>query len=123
MANLLKSLSGADDPKSLIANNKVLQTLIEYNFADKKPFDLPEGFPEGRSLFINETNLMQEFRRFYIFTKEGVPTISKIKREQLFIDMCEGLSKDEADILIAVKDQKLHELYPILLQLNPNQEQ
>lgn len=119
----MKSLSGAEDPKSLIASNKVLQTLIEYNFAKEKPFDLPEGYPEGRSLFLNETNLMQEARRLYIFTKSGHPTLKKVRREQLFVEMCEGFSKEEAEILIAVKDQKLHELYPILEQLYSKEEQ
>lgn len=119
----MKSLSGAEDPKSLIASNKVLQTLIEYNFAKEKPFDLPEGYPEGRSLFMGETNLMQEGRRFYIFTKAGHPTLKKVKREQLFVDMCEGLCEEEARILIAVKDQKLQEMFPILLQLYPERKQ
>lgn len=118
----MQSLSDADDPKSLIASNPVLKSLVELNFSEEKPFDLPEGYPEGRSSFMNETNLMQEARRFYIFTKAGLPTLNKVRREQLFIDMCEGFSEEEAKILIAVKDQKLHELYPILQKLNSKQE-
>lgn len=35
----------------------------------------------------------------------------------------EGLCEEEARILIAVKDQKLQEMFPILLQLYPERKQ
>ena len=114
IANLLKSLKSAEDLRRASESNPVLAELIRLNFAPQKEFALPESYPEGRASFLNETNLMQEARRFYIFKKDNGLNLKPWKREQLFIEMCEGLSKDEAEILIAVKDQKLHELYPIL---------
>jgi hypothetical protein len=40
--------------------------------------------------------------------------VKPIFREKLFIGALESLSVAEAKILIAVKEQKLHELYPNL---------
>jgi len=53
--------------------------------------------------------LFSELRRMYVFLRED---LTPIKRESLFISLLEGVHPEEAKMLIAVKDQELHKLYP-----------
>jgi hypothetical protein len=45
----------------------------------------------------------------YVFTRKD---LTAIKRESLFISLLEGVHPDEAKVLVAMKDQKLHKMYP-----------
>ena len=38
-------------------------------------------------------------------------SLQSMKREQMFVQLLEGLHKDEAQLLINVKDKKLHQVY------------
>jgi hypothetical protein len=58
---------------------------------------------------MTPTNLFSELRRMYVFLRED---LTPIKRESLFISFLEGVHPEEAKMLIAVKDQALHKLYP-----------
>ena len=42
---------------------------------------------------------------------EGNPRLNKMKREMLFVQMLEGLTTGEAEILIAAKDKSLNKKY------------
>lgn len=42
---------------------------------------------------------------------EGNPRLNKMKREMLFVQMLEGLTEAEAEILIAAKDKSLNKKY------------
>ena len=44
---------------------------------------------------------------------KGANSLSRFKREQLFIQMLEGLHESEADIICLVKDKQLHKKYRI----------
>ena len=57
------------------------------------------------------TILQQEAKRLYLFTKGGDNTISRNKRETLFIQMLEGLSAQEAEFLVAVVNKKVNNKY------------
>jgi hypothetical protein len=58
---------------------------------------------------MTPTNMFSEARRMYVFTRKD---LSNVKRESLFISLLEGVHPEEAKVLIAVKDQKLHKMYP-----------
>ena len=47
----------------------------------------------------------------YHFLEGGDTTISATKRETLFVQLLEGLSAEEAEFLITVKDQKVNNVY------------
>jgi len=47
----------------------------------------------------------------YNFVEGGNGALTKNKREMMFVQMLEGLHKDEADVIIAAKDKVLHKLY------------
>ena len=42
---------------------------------------------------------------------EGNPRLNKMKREMLFVQMLEGLTEAEAEILIAAKDKSLNKMF------------
>lgn len=110
---MLKELN--EDP-SLIEqykNDAALKLIFEYAFDPTKKFLLPEGEPPykpaAEPMGMTPTNLFSELRRLYVFCRAD---LKPIKRESLFVSFLEGVHPEEAAMLIAVKDQELHKLYP-----------
>jgi hypothetical protein len=96
---------------------EVLEQVLQYNFHPDIAFNLPEGdcpykkekdIPVGKS----HSNLYREGRRLYLFIKGQAPNLKPYRREMLFIELLEGIHWTEADMLIAVKDKRLTDLYP-----------
>lgn len=103
------------DPK-LIANyvgNAALKLVFEYAFMPSKKFDLPEGAPpykeDAAPIGMSPSNFVQELRRLYIFTPQR--ELTKVRREQLFLQLLESLHPSEAKLLIDIKDQKFPKVY------------
>jgi hypothetical protein len=96
-------------------NNDSLRMIIKSSFDPKIEWELPEGdvpytkndAPEG----TEHNMLAHEARKLYHFIKGGNPQITQIKREAMFVQMLEGLHEDEAKLLVAAKDKKLHQVY------------
>ena len=92
-----------------------LRMICKSSFDPKIVWELPEGdvpyrendAPEG----TEHTQLHQEVRKLYHFIKGGNPKLSQNKREVMFVQMLEGLHADEAVLLVAAKDKKLHRQY------------
>ena len=103
------------DPKKieLYKNDAALKIVFEYAFMPEKKFILPEGEPPykpaAEPMGMTPTNLFSELRRLYVFLRED---LKPIKRESLFVSFLEGVHPEEAKLLIAIKDQTLHKLYP-----------
>ena len=57
------------------------------------------------------TVLRKESRKLYRFIKGGDNTIPQFRKENLFIQMLEGLHESEAQLIIDAKDKKLHQVY------------
>ena len=68
---------------------------------------MPNDAPEG----TEHTMLITEARKLFHFIKGGNPKITRNKRESMFVQMLEGLHESEANLLVAAKDKKLHQLY------------
>lgn len=90
----------------------VLKTLLRLNFDPLLKMDLPDGEPPfkkepDKPIGYSESNLITEYRRFYIWLTPQ-PGLSKIKKETLFIEMLEALHITEAEVLCLAKDRKLH---------------
>jgi hypothetical protein len=104
-----------EDPSKieLYKNDAALKLIFEYAFDPAKKFVLPEGEPpfkpSAEPMGMTPTNLFSELRRMYVFCRSD---LKAIKRESLFISFLEGVHPIEAKMLIAVKDQSLHKLYP-----------
>jgi|TARA_B100000900_G_scaffold390460_1_gene384195 hypothetical protein len=94
-----------------------LVSLLIWNFDDTVISMLPDGeVPYERSevpLGTDHTSLRKEYRNLYHFVKGGNDSLSKTRRESMFIQMLEGLHPTEADILCLVKDKLLATKYKI----------
>ena len=93
----------------------VIEGYLKMNYDPSIIFQLPPGqapfkkqldVPDGYCL----TDLKQEFRRMRIFT-DSTMNISNIRREQLWIQMCEGLFWKEADLIAKIKDRRITDMY------------
>lgn len=93
----------------------ILGTFFTHGYNPAARFLLPDGAPPYKPapqpLGMTPSNMVQEIKRFYVLCR---PDLRPLRREQIFIEMLENVHPDEAKILIAVKDQKLPELYPNL---------
>jgi len=98
-----------------------LVSLLIWNFDDTVISMLPDGeVPYERSsvpLGTDHTSLRKEYRNLYHFVKGGNDSLSKTRRESMFIQMLEGLHPTEADILCLVKDKNLGQKYKITRSL------
>lgn len=92
--------------------------ILRINFDESVDMNLPEGEPPfrkegGKPVGYQETNIIKEFRRFYIWL-DPKQTLTKIRKEKLFIEMLEGLHVSEAEVLCLAKDRKLQNKYKSL---------
>ena len=96
-------------------NTDALRMVIKASFDPKIEWALPEGdvpyraneAPEG----TEHTVLSQEARTLFNFIKGGNGQLTQNKRETRFVQMLEGLHADEAKLIVAAKDKKLHQVY------------
>ena len=98
-------------------NTNALRSVLIANFDESIVSLLPPGevpytpndAPEG----TEHTVLEKEYRKLYLFFKGGSSTLKQSKREELFIQMLEGLTAGEAEVLCLVKDKKLGKRWKI----------
>tara|TARA_R100001129_G_scaffold10743_1_gene7113 strand:+ start:39 stop:545 length:507 start_codon:yes stop_codon:yes gene_type:complete len=96
-------------------NTDALRMVIKASFDPKIEWALPEGdvpyraneAPEG----TEHTLLSQEARTLFNFIRGGNGQLTQNKRETMFVQMLEGLHADEAKLIVAAKDKKLHQVY------------
>jgi len=97
--------------------NDALTSLLIWNFDETVVSMLPEGeVPFNRNdvpVGTDHTSLRKEYRNLYHFVKGGNDSLSKTRRESMFIQMLEGLHPQEADIICLVKDKRLATRYKI----------
>ena len=102
--------------KILLDNNtNALRSLLIINFDESIESLIPEGevpynvndAPEG----TEHTLLEKEYRKLYLFFKGGSSSLKQSQRENLFIQMLEGLSGGEAELLVLAKDKALNKKY------------
>ena len=97
-------------------NTNALRSVLIANFDESIHSLLPEGdVPYQKNdppLGTEHTVLEQEYRKLYLFFKGG-STIKQSQRENLCIQMLEGLSVEEAELLILVKDKALNKKYRV----------
>ena len=97
--------------------NDALVSLLIWNFDDTVASALPEGAvpykPNDAPAGTEHTSLRQECRHFYNFVQSGNDTLSKTRRENIFIQILETLLPAEAEILCLVKDKRLTDRYNV----------
>ena len=99
----------------------ILKSLFIWNFDDSIISLLPEGKvpykPNQNPLGTDHSSLRREQRSLYNFVKGGNDQLSTIRRETIFIQMLEGLHPKEAEIVIAVKDKNLEDMYDVSFEV------
>jgi len=97
--------------------NDALKSLLIWNFDESVISELPEGEvpfrPNENPLGTDHSSLRREWKHFYNFVKGGNNTLSKIRRETIFIQILEGLHPLESEVLCLVKDKNLQSKYKI----------
>ena len=108
----------AEKKKLLVQyNTNALRAILIANFDDSIVSELPPGdvpytpndAPEGTEHSVLE----KEYRKLYLFFRGGSTTLKQSRREELFIQMLEGLTAGEAEVLTLVKDKKLGKRWKI----------
>ena len=94
-----------------------LKSVLIWNFDDSVVSVLPEGpvpFDKNEAPAGTEhTYLAHEYKILYNFIKGGNDFIKPVKREQLFLQLLEGLHEDEAEVICLMKDKKLTDKYKV----------
>ena len=87
----------------------VILNILKHAFDPSIKFLLPEGDPPYKpcEYVDQESRLYQEARKLYLFVEGGNNSLTKFKRESLFIQFIEGIDKNDAVLMLAVKDKKL----------------
>ena len=116
---LTKVNNAKDKPKKievLKQNDSLpLRQVLKGAFDPKIEWDLPPGNPpyqvNDAPAGTEHTTLYTEAKKLWHFVKGADEALSKTKKEIMFIQMLEGLHKDDAELMIAVKEKELNKRY------------
>ena len=96
-------------------NSQALRSLLIWNFDESVISMLPEGevpyTPNDAPVGTDHTRLEQEAKGLYRFVKGGQDSLKSLKRESMFVQLLEGLSAEEAELLCLIKDGQLNTKY------------
>jgi hypothetical protein len=113
VTQMFDEINADPDKLALYKDDAAVRIILTHAFVPEKKFILPEGEPPfkpaAEPLGMTPTNLFSELRRMYVFCRAD---LTPLKRESLFISFLEGIHPTEAAMMIAVKDQELHKVYP-----------
>ena len=120
ISEVLRKVSNAKTKKEKIAllqkhNSQALRSLLIWNFDESVISMVPEGdvpyTPNDAPVGTDHTRLEQESKGFYRFVKGGQDSLKSLKREAMFVQLLEGLSAEEAELLCLVKDGQMNKKY------------
>ena len=121
MHEVLQKVSNAKTKKEKINllqeyNTNALRMLLIINFDDSVVSMLPPGnvpyTPNGAPEGTEHTILEKEARLLHHFFKGG-SNVSQVKRENMFVQMLEGLNAGEAEALVKAKDKQIGKRWKI----------
>ena len=122
LTEILQKVSSAKTKKEKVDllqeyNSQGLRSLLIINFDDSLEFLLPEGdvpfTPNDAPAGTEHTRLTQEYKGLYRFFKGGDASIKGMRREQLFVQLLEGLHADEANLLVSACNNDIQSKYSI----------
>ena len=106
------------DQKVLILkqnNSEGLRMVLKSSFDPKIKWSIPEGEVPYRANDVpagtEHTVLAMESKKLWHFIKGADAQTPQHKKEQMFIQMLEGLHESEAKLLVAAKDKRIHQVY------------
>ena len=120
ISEILRKVSNAKTKKEKVDllrkhNSTALRQMLIINFDDSIISMLPEGdvpyTPNDAPVGTDHTRLEQEYRGLYRFFKGGQDNLPSLKRESMFVQLLEGLSAEEAELLVLAKDGRINDKY------------
>lgn len=120
LSEVLRKVSNAKTKNEKIKllrdhSTAALRQILIINFDDSLVSMLPEGdvpyTPNDAPVGTEHTRLESEYKGLYRFFKGGADKLPALKRESMFVQLLEGLSAEEAELLCLVKDGRLSEKY------------
>lgn len=96
-----------------------LKVILQYAYDPNVKWLLPEGkIPKeaykASKLPDLESVLYHEARKLYLFVEGGNPDLKQNRREQLFLQLLEQVTPEDAKLLESVKDKKIP--YPTITE-------
>ena len=96
-------------------DTEALRMMIKSSFDPKIEWVIPDGnvpyekneAPDG----TEHTLLAQEVKKMFHYIKGGDNQTPQWKKENMFIQMLEGLSAGEAEVVCHAKDKRMHQVY------------
>ena len=125
ITEILQKVSSAKTKKEKVDllqeyNQDALRAILIINFDESLKFLLPEGEvpfnPNDAPAGTEHTRLDSEYRGLYRYFKGGDSSLKGMKREQLFVQLLEGLHVDEANLLVSACNKDLQSKYRITKQ-------
>ena len=96
-------------------NTPALKAVIKSSFDPNIQWAIPKGDgPFTRNdvpIGTEHTVLATQSNKLWHFIRGADNETPQFKKEQMFIQMCEGLHETEAELLVNAKDKKLHQVY------------
>ena len=96
-------------------NSNALRQVLIWNFDESVISMIPEGevpyTPNDAPVGTDHTRLEHEYKGLYRFFQGGDNRLSGLKREAMFVQLLEGLSGEEAELLCLIKDGQLSKKY------------
>jgi len=120
LSEVLRKVNNAKTKDKKIAilrenDTEPLRMVIKGSFDPKIEWLLPKGDvpykPNESEEGTEHTVLAREARKLYNYVKGGNDPLPQFRREDMFIQLLEGLHKSEAELVINAKDKKLHQVY------------
>ena len=118
---LTKVNNAKDKPKKLEVLQKYdtneLRMFLKGAFDDKLEWLLPEGSPpytpNEAPVGTEHTRLAHEYKGLYKYFKGGDSSLKGMKREQLFVQLLEGLAEEEANLLVSACNKDIQSKYRV----------
>ena len=120
LAEVLTKVNNAKTKDKKIAilkenDSEALRAIIKSSFDPNIQWVMPEGdvpnkpndVPEG----TEHTRLNQEYRQLWHYIKGADAKTPQFRKEQMFVQLLEGLHVDEAKVICYAKDKVLHQKY------------
>lgn len=117
---ILKAINDAETPEQKTellkewGGQSPLNYVLSFNFSDNLKFDLPEGVPPYKRDEATHTDFQGALVHQVKKLTNCLPNVKmpKMRKENIFISVLESIPPKSADIVLAMKDKALQELYP-----------
>ena len=109
--------------RAISTGNSILMRFLAWGVGyEQGPYNLPEGKTpiknEGLPSGMSDTTITMEFRRILTLLPNGsAANVAQWRREEIWMQTCQGVQIKEAKLLDHIKDQTLLEAYPRLAEV------